>query len=47
LGLVVQVWLAVHEPQLPLPSQTMLVPQLVPPALLPASTQVWLPEAHE
>jgi len=43
----VQAWLAVHEPQLPLPSQTMLVPQLVPPILLPPSAQVWAPVAQD
>jgi hypothetical protein len=39
-GLVVHAWFAVHDPQLPLPSQTRLVPQPVPPILLPPSTQV-------
>jgi hypothetical protein len=37
---VVHAWLGVQEPQLPLPSQTMLVPQLVPPILLLPSAQV-------
>ena len=38
-GLVEHVWLAVQVPQLPLPSHTMLVPQVMPPILL-------LPSAH-
>src|SRR5262245_22282314 len=37
LGLVSQPWPAVHEPQLPFPSQTRLVPHEVPPDLLPPS----------
>lgn len=45
--MVVQDWLAVHEPQFPLPSQTRLVPQVVPPVLLLPSAQVWPPVAHE
>jgi len=46
-GFVVQAWFAVHVPQFPLPSQTMFVPQLVPPILLLPSTQVWAPVAQE
>jgi hypothetical protein len=46
-GLVAQAWFAVHAPQLPLPSQVMLVPQLVPPILLLPSTQVIAPVAQE
>ena len=46
-GLVVQVWFGVHAPQLPLPSQTMPAPQLAPPILLPASTQVIAPVEHD
>jgi len=42
-GLVVQAAFCVQAPQLPLPSQTWLVPQLVPPALLPPSAQVCAP----
>ena len=41
--MVEQLWLAVQTPQFPLPSQTMLVPQLVPPTLLLPSTHVMLP----
>ena len=47
LGLPVQLWPAVQEPQLPLPSQTRLVPQLVPPILLLPSAHVMAPVAHE
>ena len=43
----VQLWPAVQEPQLPLPSQTRLVPQLVPADLLPLSTQVCAPVEQE
>jgi hypothetical protein len=46
-GFVAHAWLGVHEPQLPFPSQTMLVPQLVPPILLLPSAQVWAPVAQE
>jgi hypothetical protein len=45
--LVEQLWLAVQAPQFPLPSQTMLVPQLVPPILLPPSTHITLPLLQE
>ena len=38
---------AVQLPQLPLPSQTRLVPQLVPPILLLPSAHVMAPVAHE
>jgi len=47
LGLPVQLWPAVQEPQLPLPSQTRLVPQLVPPILLLPSAHVIAPVAQE
>ena len=47
LGGFEHVWPAVHEPQLPLPSHTRLVPQLVPPILLLPSAQVIDPIAHE
>jgi hypothetical protein len=47
LGFPVQLWPAVQEPQLPLPSQTRLVPQLVPPITLLPSAQVCAPVAHE
>jgi hypothetical protein len=43
LGLPVQAPPAVQATQLPLPSHTWLVPQLVPALLLPPSTQVWAP----
>jgi len=43
----VQLWPAVQLPQLPLPSQTWLVPQLVPPILLLPSAQVIAPVEHE
>src|SRR4051812_14999402 len=46
-GFMLQVWFAVHVPQLPLPSQTMLDPQVTPPVLLLPSTQVWVPVAQE
>jgi hypothetical protein len=46
-GLPVQEPPAVHETQAPEALQTMLLPQLVPGALLPPSMQVWLPEAQE
>ena len=42
-----QLWPAVHWPQLPLPSHTRLVPQLVPPMTLLPSAQVIAPVAHE
>jgi hypothetical protein len=45
--LVVQLWFAVHTPQFPLPSQTMLVPQGVPPVLLLPSTHTMLPVEQE
>jgi hypothetical protein len=45
--LVVQLWFAVHVPQFPFPSQTMLVPQVMPPILLLPSTHVMLPLPHE
>jgi hypothetical protein len=38
---------AVHETQVPWPSQTMFVPQLVPAALEVPSTQVMAPVAQE
>lgn len=47
VGFVEQFALGVQAPQLPLPSHTMLAPQLVPPTLLPPSTQVWAPVAQE
>ena len=47
VGFVEQFALGVQALQLPLPSHTMLVPQLVPPTLLVPSTQVWAPVAHE
>jgi len=47
LGGFEHVWPAVHEPQLPLPSHTRLVPQLVPPGLLPPSAQVIVPVMQE
>jgi len=47
VGFVEQFALGVHVAQVPLPSQTMLLPQLVPPALLLPSTQVWVPVAQE
>lgn len=46
-GLVPHVWPAVHAPQNPLPSHTWLAPHVVPPGLLPVSTHVWAPVAHE
>jgi len=46
-GLVEQAWPAVQATQAPEPLQTMFVPQLVPPALLPPSTQVTAPLEHE
>jgi hypothetical protein len=46
-GFVEQFMLGVHAPHAPPPSQTMLVPQLVPPALAVPSTQVWAPVAHD
>jgi hypothetical protein len=46
-GLPVHALPAVHAPQAPLPLQTMLVPQAVPGALLPPSTQVIAPVAQE
>jgi hypothetical protein len=47
VGFVAQFAFAVHAPQAPLPSQTRLVPQLVPAALLAPSVQVWAPVAHD
>jgi len=47
VGFVEQFALGVQAPQAPLPSHTMLVPQLVPPDLLVPSTQVCAPVAHE
>lgn len=47
VGFVEQFAFAVQVPQAPLPSQTMLVPQLVPPGLLLPSAQVCAPVAHE
>jgi len=47
LGGFEHVWPAVHEPQLPLPSHTRLVPQLVPPGLLLPSAQVIAPVMQE
>jgi hypothetical protein len=46
-GLVVHEAPAVHETHVPVLLQTMLVPQLVPPALLPPSTQVLAPVEQE
>jgi hypothetical protein len=47
-GLPVQLWFGVHAPQVPMPSQTWLVPQLVPAVLLPVpSTQVVPPVRHD
>jgi len=46
--LSVQLWLGVHAPPVPLPSQTWFVPQLVPAALLVlASTHLLAPVAHD
>ena len=45
--MVVQLWPAVHDPQLPLPSHTRLVPQGVPPITLLPSAHVIVPVAHE
>src|SRR5438477_2474060 len=47
LGFPVQAPPAVQAPQLPFPSQTMFVPQLTPPALLPPSMQVIAPVEQE
>jgi len=47
LGLPVHAPPAVQATQAPAPSQTMLVPQLVPADLLPPSTQVCAPDEHE
>ena len=47
LGLVLQAAPAVQATQPPLPSQTWLVPQVVPAALLPPSTQVCAPVEQE
>jgi hypothetical protein len=47
VGLVEQFAFGVQVAQLPLPSQTMLAPQLVPPDLLLPSTQVCAPVAQE
>src|SRR5687768_4293687 len=47
VGFVVQFAFAAHAPQVPFPSHTMFVPQLVPPGLLLSSTQVWAPVAHD
>jgi hypothetical protein len=45
--LFVQLWFAVQAPQLPLPSQTRLVPQLTPPILLLPSAHAIVPFAQE
>jgi hypothetical protein len=47
LGLPVQEAPTVHATQLPVPLQTMLVPQPRPGALLVSSTQVWPPVAQD
>jgi hypothetical protein len=47
VGFVEQFALGVQAAQVPLLSHTMLAPQLVPPILLPPSTQVWAPVAQE
>src|SRR4029079_1064861 len=47
VGFVEQFALGVQVLQAPLPSQTMLVPQLAPPVLLPPSTQVCAPVAPD
>ena len=47
VGFEVQFAFAVQATQVPLPLQTMFVPQLVPPALLASSAQVWAPVAHD
>jgi hypothetical protein len=47
VGFVVQFALAVQAVQPPLPSQTMLLPHVVPGALLAPSVQVCAPLAHE
>jgi hypothetical protein len=46
-GLPLQPLPAVHAAQVPLPLQTMLVPQLVPALLLASSRQVCTPVVHE
>jgi hypothetical protein len=46
-GFVAQVVPAVHGTQVPLPLQTILVPQEVPAVLLPPSTQVIAPVVHD
>ena len=46
-GFVVQLALGVQLAQVPLPSQTMLVPQLVPPGLLDPSAQLIAPVAQD
>jgi len=47
LGLVVQAAPALHATQAPAPLQTWLVPQAVPAAALPPSTQVMAPVEQE
>jgi hypothetical protein len=47
LGLVVQAAPAVHDTQVPEPLHTWFMPQVVPAALLPPSTQAMEPLAHE
>jgi hypothetical protein len=47
VGFVEQFAFGVQVAQAPLPSQTMLVPQVAPPVLLPPSTQVCAPVAHD
>jgi len=47
VGFEVQFAFAVQATQVPLPLQTMLVPQPVPPALFASSAQVWAPVAHD
>jgi hypothetical protein len=46
-GLVVHATPAVQATQVPVPLHTMLVPQLVPAVLLPLSTHVCAPDAHD
>jgi hypothetical protein len=46
LGFVVQAAPAVQAPQVPEPLQTMFIPQVVPAAVLPPSTQVIAPVEH-
>jgi len=47
LGLVVQAAPAVQETHVPEPLQTRFIPQVVPAAVFPPSTQVWAPVVQE